>query len=86
MTRAERQMCDYLFDRERGLTPGEGRLGSFFSHLFSAIAAADVNNLEHLWRAFDEQVNAWKRYQRDTTYWPRLSAEYREQTGEAPDA
>ena len=76
MTRAEVQLCDFLHDIDKGEKPGEGRLGSFFSHLFHAIALADPKNLRLLNEGFDDQVNVWKRYKQKAGYGPKLLAEY----------
>ena len=78
MNRAERQLCDFLYDIENGYAnrPGEGRLGHFFSYLFHAMAHADPQNLALLNLAFDDQVNAWKRYKREDGYWRKIKDQY----------
>jgi hypothetical protein len=68
LTGGEKRFCDYKADRS----------GSFFTHLFDAIFAADPDNQASLARGFPQEVLAVQRFQNDIggTYWERLQKEY----------
>jgi len=84
MTVVERQLCDYVADREAGALPGhqESRLGKFFSYLFEAIAHADAENIAKLRGPYPEHVRLWNQRKAASDMWPRLRREYRSARGE----
>jgi hypothetical protein len=51
--------------------------GHFFTALFAAMARADEESLNRLSLAYPDEVNAFRRYGKESGYWPRIEAEWR---------
>lgn len=62
LTNAERELFFYL----------NGRTGSFMTHLFDAIFAADYSNKMKLSIAFPDEVEAVRKLQNEPEYHSRL--------------
>ena len=51
--------------------------GSFFTCLWKAICAADLDNLERLRRAYPLHIEAYDRYRLEEGWWEKLLVELR---------
>ena len=70
LTQADIKVCKWQYKM----------LGDFYTSLFQTMIKADDDNLDKLEKAFPEEVGAYKRYQRESGYWPRIEAIWKKAT------
>ena len=60
----------HLYEWQHGMS------GSFYTHLMNAIAKADVDNRRRLYKAYPEEVEAYKKFAGKANYWFKLKQKY----------